>query len=285
MELKYSTVASSTEERISFSFFPIGTRVYFYVDSVMSFCFREENISGSLLVEDQDKYVDMFETLFKVYASQIYNDAQFSQSFLESMMSRRAQSIQDKRKSVVDVASLFVDSIIEHAVSFAFDSRVHTCVLLILITPSLHWRIRENIWKQLGSLGLLHLLESPSTALFMANILKVRETNISVIRYMVIALKSLRSTEDRTWIICRMALYHIASFTLGNSSESASSKLRQVGLREGDNDPIVSWIYSSVLVVQNSVADIEACLSVTSDSYGAINAHIERLFRDLPLTI
>lgn len=270
-----SASADLTDDRFTFSFFPIGTRVYFFVDSVINFCSRIDDFSGAYSVEEQDKYVDTFETLFSAYVPQIFVDPHFSDTFLQAMMSRRSQSLQaSSNKSLIDSATRLTESVIENAISFTFDNRVHTSVLLILSTPTLHWRIRETIWKQLGSLGLLHLLESPATELYLANLLRVRESNISVVRYMVLAMNSLRTAEDRMWLICGVALYHIAAFVANSDSEeSAGAKIRSIGLRKDDD----SWLFLAISSMQmNYISKIESLIA-SNESYCKINTGVAAL--------
>ena len=58
------------------------------------------------------------------------------------------------------------------------DADVHCIAVLALLSPSLSpWRVRERVWRELGELRLLHLLENPILIRSMWGLLKVPEGN------------------------------------------------------------------------------------------------------------
>lgn len=94
---------------------------------------------------------------------------------------------------------------------------VHSLVLNILISPLIQsWRVKDKIWRELGSLRLLHLIEGPQLVstlpLFILEENNISSLSPALAQNIIDSLSNLRSDEDKEWNICLVGVYMIYSF-------------------------------------------------------------------------
>lgn len=109
------------------------------------------------------------------------------------------------------------------------------------------WRVRERVWRELGQIRLLHLLEHEELILSMIGLLHFPQevmglqtgvsptvtgrgsrdgsskTMLLVSKDILEALCILRADEDKDWMLVSVGLYHIAASIFSKYGNSASS--------------------------------------------------------------
>ena len=154
---------------------------------------------------------------------------------------------------------ILCDQFIDLSLYQVFSHEIHSCLMAILLTPVFSLKLREKIWFQFGTQGLLHLLESPFLCKYFSVLITKREKSIMVLKNMVEALKLLKNVEDQNWIITTVAIYHITSYlitdTHENSIKFSDKKIENLNLEES------SWIFNKVVEYSTLIPKIDLILS------------------------
>lgn len=131
---------------------------------------------------------------------------------------------------------------------------MHCVSVLCLLSPWVSpWRVRERVWRELGEIRLLHLLENKKLILSMIGLLQYPQergregregreergsssssgggkdsrdgsskTMLLVSKAILGAFSCLRAEEDKDWMIVSVGLYHIAASIFSTDSTAAS---------------------------------------------------------------
>ena len=134
------------------------------------------------------------------------------------------------------------------------------------------WRVRERVWRELGQIRLLHLLEHEELILSMIGLLHFPQevmgvqtrasttvtgrdgsskTMLLVSKAILEALSILRADEDKDWMLVSVGLYHIAASIFSKDGNSASSCMTTPQLRAlthmVSDCSIADWVVYGVL--------------------------------------
>ena len=144
---------------------------------------------------------------------------------------------------------------------------LHVSSLLVMLNPSFPWCLREKVWREVGQLRLLHLLESPSTLKHLPILLRIPEVKFSVLDSIAQALLSLRhAEEDQHWTICRIGIFHLSALTKSiPQSAAARSVLDIVSKHGGMGDE--NWLLRAILCLAPGGPDVAKILFESSLSY------------------
>lgn len=163
-----------------------------------------------------------------------------------------------RETGIVDMAGKLLDACMGQHI----DHNVHAAALLVLLSPLAPWRVRDKIWREVGNVQLLHLLE-PDRAT-MADLLALlaqpqhvpfqRPQSLSiegcadrsiqfVFRYLgedvesdqaratccraiVEALSRLRCDDDKHLLVCRVGVSVVARFLFGDGNRGGALQWR-----------------------------------------------------------
>ena len=137
------------------------------------------------------------------------------------------------------------------------------------------WRVRERVWRELGQIRLLHLLEHEELILSMIGLLHFPQeivrvqtggsatvtgrssrdgsskTMLLVSKAILEALCILRADEDKDWMLVSVGLYHIAASIFSKDGYSASSCMtipqHRALTNMVSNCSIADWVVYGVL--------------------------------------
>ena len=169
-------------------------------------------------------------------------------------MERGQKATYKLNQSQASLVSL-TERVLDSSMSLSLNHDLHASSLTVLLTPFLPWQPREMIWRNLGSLSILHLLESNFLTTYMPNLVSKVETNLAVLRSIVDALQSLRSIEDRNWIVVIYGIFQICRFLHDGENSLRSSKI--LHLRESITH---EWLNDAVLKMVTFLPLISSCI-------------------------
>jgi len=106
-----------------------------------------------------------------------------------------------------------VNDVLDSAFGLHMSPDIHASALGALITVYSPWSVRERIWREVGELGLIQLLESRQLDQCLLSHIFVRETSLPVLSTIQTALSRLRAPEqDRLWTISMLGIHHLAAY-------------------------------------------------------------------------
>jgi hypothetical protein len=154
------------------------------------------------------------------------------------------------------------DNLLDSAFSCHLDEDIHAATLRILIIPSIDWVVRERIWKKLGELRLMHLLEGNRWVVeksvyfaFSPTVSMRSESNVCLA--IIDSLISLRAVDDRKWSIVKVGLFQVARFIFcsnGTSTDHTLSACATSLLSHVINtelmlrDQFSPWLFTAILI-------------------------------------
>ena len=119
----------------------------------------------------------------------------------------------------------YAGKLIDAALAPATSHELHALALLPLLHTELPWSVREKIWREFGTIGFLHLLDSPIIHKYVSALIAKQESSLPVVKTMVEALCKLRCSEDRMLVIIRYALHQISNYLFRNNYQSADNNI------------------------------------------------------------
>jgi hypothetical protein len=128
------------------------------------------------------------------------------------------------------------DDLLDSAFSCHLDEDIHAVALRVLIIPSVDWVVRERIWKKLGELRLLHLMEGSSwviekSVFFSSYPVVSARSESNVCLAIIDSLISLRGVDDRKWSIVQVGLFQVARFIFCSNGTSIDQTLSACSTR------------------------------------------------------
>jgi hypothetical protein len=123
------------------------------------------------------------------------------------------------------------DLLLEGATCQQICHEVHSLVLTIFISPLIQsWRVKDKIWRELGSLRLLHLIEGPQLVKTLPLFVLKENNHFSLsspalAQIILDSLSTLRSDEDKEWNICLVGVCMIYSFIFEKEAIDADTNI------------------------------------------------------------
>jgi hypothetical protein len=221
-------------------------------------CDEESTEAGSLmscsLSEVKECLILTLERLLIHYAPLVIitGEYHYAQSMLVAI--KNNHNFPSSKTKTSDPAIKWTNDIIDGAITLSFHNQAQAEVLLLMLTPSMPWDIRVNIWKRLGELRLLHIMEGSLTRFYIVNLMMKPEKHSLVVKSILASLRNVLIADESTWLIYGVAFFHVCHFVYFESrSTSISERLKYLGLGENETDPNATWIRSGLFAMRKRV--------------------------------
>lgn len=176
-----------------------------------------------------------FASEFTLVAQNEFSSSNLVAKVIGEMKPHSTNNMRNKTQGILDICDKSIEAVINQVITY----EVHAATIITLIAPNMPWMIRLRVWKQVGELKLLHLMNNEEylVSVLPLHILRpkyISNSNNSINNKnqfvsqqsvcesfslyvtMIEALSKLRVESDRSMGIVAIALFQISHFIFRN---------------------------------------------------------------------